>query len=152
MELTRMFSDIDLNKIAEDVWRKKGKSATLWDVLVEVLAEKADTEPFVIWMMSDFSVIELVARGHGIDYIMDVLDISKKDIMSTCKTWGMICLKETLDFDPVLVYNTGMTMLEYKEKLRPILYYVSDDEDLENTIINVEKYRSVKKLLDEWRK
>lgn len=146
-----MFSDIDLNRIAENIWRKKGKSATLWDVFVEVLAKKADTEPFVIWMMSDFAVIEMVARGHGISYIIDVLDIPKKEIVSTCNTWGMYCLKETLDFDPVLVYNEGMTMDEYREKLKPILYYVPDDDDLEYTIINVRKYNSVKKLLDEWR-
>jgi hypothetical protein len=151
METKKIFSDLDLNKIAEDVWRNKGNKATLWDVLVQVLAEKANTEPFIIWMTSDFAVIEMVARGHGADYIANVLEVPKREILNTCTTWGMECFSQTLDFDPVLVYTSDMTMGEYKDKLRPALYYLPDDDVLEDTIINVEKYRSVKKLLDEWR-
>lgn len=141
--------DEPLNKIAEGVY-KNNKKATLWDVFVAVLAEKGNVEPFVIWILSDLSVMGLVARGHSINYIANFLEMPSKEVVSTCKVWGMVGFKQTLDFDPMMMYNDGMTVDEFRARLSPTLAIMPPDETLEDAIINVEKYRSVCKLLDAW--
>lgn len=138
-----------LNKIAEEIY-KNNKKATLWDVLVAVLSKKGNIEPFVIWILSDLPVMGLVARGHSINYIANFLEIPSKEVISTCKVWGMIGFKQTLDFDPMMMYNEGMTVDEFRVRLSPILTTMPSDETLEDSIINVEKYRSICKLLDAW--
>jgi len=138
-----------LNKIADEVY-KNNKKATLWDVLVMVLAKQGNVEPFIIWILSDLSVIELVARGHSMNYIANFLEMPSKEVASTCKTWGMRGFKQTLDFDPVMVYNEGMTVDEFRAKLSPTVAIMPSDEILEDAIINVEKHRSINKLLKEW--
>lgn len=138
-----------LNKIAEEVY-KHNKKATLWDVLVMVLSKQGNVEPFIIWILSDLSVVELVARGHSVNYIANFLEMPSKEVIATCNTWGMVGFKQTLDFDPVVVYNEGMTVIGFKAKLSPIVAIMPSDEMLEDAIINVEKYRSINKLLKEW--
>lgn len=149
MGSSRFLGDIDITQIAEKVY-SKNRNATLWDILVELFASQINAEPFIIWMLSDLPVIELVARGHSIDYIASYLEIHKKEVEQTCKVWGMSCMSETLDFDPVQVYKEGMTIKQFKEKISPLLLKMPSIETLEDVIINVEKYRSVKKLLDKW--
>ena len=76
--------------------------------------------------------------------------MSSKEVEATCKVWGMISFESTLDFDPVLVYNEGMAVAEFRASLEPILTIMPSDGVLEDAILNVEKYRSVQKLLEEW--
>ena len=138
-----------LNKIAEEVYQRN-KKATLWDIFVAILAKKGNVEPFVIWILSDLPVMGLVARGHSVNYIANFLEMPSREVASTCKVWGMAGFKQTLDFDPTMVYNERMTVAEFKTKLSPILAIMPSDETLEDAIINVEKYRSICKLLDAW--
>lgn len=142
-------NDDDLNLVAEKVYTKN-KKATLWDVLVEVLAEKGNMEPFVIWILSDLPVLEAVAKGHSLSYIASFLEMPQREVIATCNVWGIQCFRHTLDFDPTLVYNDGMTMEEFQVKLDPILPSMPATEVLEDAIINVEKYRRVRELLEEW--
>lgn len=138
-----------LNKIADEVYQNN-KKATLWDVLVMVLAKQGNVEPFIIWILSDLPVIELIAKGHSVNYVANFLEMPSREVTSTCRTWGMRGSKQTLDFDPVMVYNEDMTVDEFRAKLSPTLAVMPSDEILEDAIINVEKYRSISKLLKEW--
>lgn len=138
-----------LSKIAEEIY-KTNKKATLWDVFVVVLSRKGNVEPFVIWILSDLPVMELVAKGHSINFIANVLEMPAKEVISTCKVWGMVGFKQTLDFDPTMVYNDGMTVDEVRARLSPTLATMPSDEMLEDAMINVGKYRSIVKLLKEW--
>lgn len=146
---SRKIFDDSINLIAEGVY-KNNKKATLWDVLVQVLAQKGNVEPFVIWILSDLPVLEAVAKGHSVDYISSFLDMPHREIIATCNVWGIRCFRHTLDFDPTLVYTDGMTMGEFMTKLDPILPSMPAQEILEDAIINVEKYRRVTELLEEW--
>jgi hypothetical protein len=138
-----------LSKIAEEIYQKN-KKATLWDVLVIVLSKHGNVEPFIIWILSDLPVMELTAKGHSVNYIASFLEMPSREVVSTCKTWGMRCFKQTLDFDPTLVYNDGMTVEAFAAKLEPVISVMPSNEILEDAIINVEKYRSIIKLLKEW--
>ncbi len=144
-----ILSSKSLNKIADEVYRHN-KKATLWDVLVRVLAKQGNVEPFIIWILSDLPVIELVAKGHSVNYVANFLEMPSREVTATCKTWGMSGSKQTLDFDPVMMYNEGMTVDEFRAKLSPTMAVMPSDEILEDAIINVEKYRSISKLLKEW--
>lgn len=146
-----ILSNKSLSKIADEVYQYN-KKATLWDVLVVVLSKQGNVEPFIIWILSDLPVMGLVARGHSANYIASFLEMPSKEVTATCTTWGMRCFKQTLDFDPTMVYNEGMTVAEFKTKVAPLLAVMPPDEIFEDAIINVEKYRSICKLLDKWEK
>lgn len=141
--------EVNLDDLVEEVYRNDPK-ATLWDVVVAVLAKKGNIEPYVIWVLSDLPVIQMTASGMSLSYIAEFLEMHEKEVASTCKTWGIIPNKETLDFDPIKVYNVGMGVAEMQLKLDPVLARVPSVETLENVIINVDKYIRVKELLDEW--
>ncbi len=140
--------EVNLDELVEEIYRNNPK-ATLWDVIVSVLAKKGNIEPYVIWMLSDFPVIEMTAMGLSLSYISEFLEVHEKEIASTCKTWGIIPNKETLDFDPIKVYNEGMGVGEMQAKLDLVLPNLPSVEALENAIINVDKYLRVKELLEE---
>ncbi len=140
--------EVNLDDLVEEVYRNDPK-ATLWDVVVAVLAKKGNIEPYVIWVLSDLPVIQMTASGMSLSYIADFLQMHEKEVASTCKTWGIIPNKETLDFDPIKVYNVGMGVSEMRAKLDPVLPNVPSVETLENAIINVNKYLRVQELLDE---
>ncbi len=140
--------DINLDDLVEKVYRNNPQS-TLWDVIVAVLAKKGNIEPFIIWVLSDLPVIEMTARGMSLSYIAEFIEVHEKEIASICKTWGIIPNKETLDFDPIKVYNDGMSVGEMQARLDPVLTYVPSIELLENVIINVDKFLRVKELLEE---
>jgi hypothetical protein len=139
----------NLNSIAEKIY-KTNKNSTLWDLVANAIAESANIKPYIIWILSDFPIIEAVARGYGLDYIRDSLEVKRQDIVSTCRVWGLFYWTETLDFSPLASYNSSMTAEEYKESLRPVLATMPYDDVIEHAISNVEKYRSIKELLDEW--
>lgn len=141
--------DINVDELVESIYQKNPK-ATLWDVIVAVLAEKGNIEPYVIWILSDLPVIEMTAKGYPVDYIAEFLEVHRKEVLTTCNTWGIIPNTDTLDFDPTQVYRSGMTVQELEGKLRPVLSKPLSQEALENIILNMEKYLSVKELLDEW--
>lgn len=141
--------ELNLDDLVEEVYRSNPKY-TLWDVIVAVLSKRGNIEPYVIWILSDLPVIEMTATGLSLSYISEFLEMHEKEVASTCKTWGIIPNKETLDFDPIKVYNVGMGVAEMKAKLSPVVARLPLEETLENVIINVDKYLRVKELLEEW--
>ncbi len=141
--------ELNLDDLVEEVYRNNPK-ATLWDVIVSVLSKRGNIEPYIIWILSDLPVIEMTAMGMSLSYISEFLEIHEKEAASTCKTWGIIPNKETLDFDPIKVYNVGMGVAEMRAKLSPVLTYMPSNDALEDVIINVDKYLRVKELLEEW--
>ena len=138
----------DLDELAEKVYRDNPK-ATLWDVLVRLLALRSGVEPVVIWILSDWPIIELVAKGYGRQYIADFLEISPKVVGATCRIWGLVPFTDTLDFDPLDVYVEGMTIGDLQKKLEPVLATMPPLEILEEGIINVCKYLQIKQFLNE---
>jgi hypothetical protein len=148
--MSNFLGDINLDELVESIYRRDPK-ATLWDVVVAVLAEKGNIEPYVIWILSDLPVLEMTAKGHTIDYIAEFLELHRKEVLTTCATWGIIPNTETLDFDPTQVYRSGMTVQELEAKVKPVLASALSQETLENVILNMEKYLRVVELLDEER-
>lgn len=144
-----MAETYNLDELASDIFRKNHK-ATIWDVFVELLSTSANIDPYRIWIMSDYPILEMIAKGMEIGYIAEFLEIPIQEVVATCRIWGLTPIKETLDFDPLLVYNEGMTIDELKEKINPILYRPLDDRILYGIIENVDKFREVTKMLDEW--
>lgn len=147
--MSNFLDTTNVEDIAGEVY-KKNPDATLWDIIVAILSDKGNVQPYIIWMLSDFPVIELVARGMSVSYIQDLLQMERKDIIGTCKTWGITPQKETLDFDPIRVYTAGMGEAGLRAKLNSVLAIMPTDEVLKCSIINVEKYLAIKDLLDKW--
>ena len=136
----------DIDALAENVYSKKGRNATIWDVFVQLFAERGKLEPFIVWILSDFAIIELVAQGHTAAYIGGFLDVPEKSIHTTCEVWGIFPCQETLDFDPTQVYKNGMSVESFRDILGQITFSVPSNILIENIILNVERYRSVKNL------
>jgi hypothetical protein len=147
--MSNFLDTTNLDSIAEKAY-KENPDATLWDIIVSILSYKGNVAPYIIWMLSDFPVIELVARGMNVGYIQEFLQMERKDILGTCKTWGLTPQKETLDFDPIQVYTVDMGEAGLRAKLDPIVVPMPTEEVLKSVIINVEKYLALKDLLDKW--
>ena len=147
--MNNFLGDFNLDDLVEYIYHIN-PNATLWYVVVALLSKKGNIEPYVIWILSDLPVIEMTAKGYPVDYISDFLQMNRKEVLTTCDTWGIIASVETLDFDPSQVYKSGMTVQELEDKLKPILPRLPSQETLENVILNMEKYLSVQELLDEW--
>lgn len=139
----------NLDELASKIFQNNSK-ATLWDVFVELLSTSANIDPYRIWIMSDYPILELIATGMDIGYIADFLEIPKQEVIATCKIWGLTIPNETLDFNPLLVYNEGMTVDEVYEKIEPVLHTPLDKRTLDGIMVSVDKFREVRKMLDEW--
>lgn len=150
MQKKNKFLDlVDISTIAEQVY-KNDKSSTLWDVLVAVMSQNGNIKPYIIWILSDYQIIEAIAKGFEIDTVSGMLGLTREDILHTCRTWGLLPVKDTLDFDPLGVYKENMTVLDLQMTLKDITSESISQNTLENIIINVRKFLAIKKLLDEW--
>lgn len=147
--MSNFLDTTNLEDITDKIY-KENPDATLWDIIVAILSLKGNVQSYLIWMLSDLPVVELVARGMNVGYIQDFLQMERKDILGTCKTWGLVPQKETLDFDPIQVYTVGMGEAGLRAKLDPVLVPMPTDEALKSAIINVEKYLAIRDLLDKW--
>jgi hypothetical protein len=141
--------DAEIEAIASKVY-KHNKDATLWDVIVEYISKKGNTEPYILWILSEFEVLHLIAKGFDAPQISRALHIPITTVEKTSKIWGVSCMEQTLDFDPLHVYDEGMTAEDMSNKMFLVSPFVPNIRILKTCVGNIEKYLAVKNLLDEW--
>lgn len=143
------FDDKELELIANEIYRGN-KDATLWDVIVAYFSKKGHVNPCILWILSEFDALRLIARGFDSGHISQVLGISTRNVEEIGKRWGMPCVKQTLDFDPLVVYTKGMAAEEMFGKIAITSPIAPNMDDIRICITNIEKYLEVKNMLDEW--
>ncbi len=121
---------------------------TLWDAVVSLLRERTDV--YLLVLKADINLIRMSAEGHAARTIARTLGVSTKEVSEVLSTWGLrATLAQTLDFNPLMVYNPGMTDVELQAEVNQFMPFDITRYDAETIIWNVEKYLDLVKFLEE---
>lgn len=143
MENERSREEEFLKDIVMAEWdrlREKHPNATItvWDAFISLASDKEDS--YVLMLKADLEILKKIAEGHSLIKISRSMNIPSKTIRRVAAVWGMEPLTQTLDFNPLMVYNKGMSWLELMSKVEGILPNMPDEETLRTAHSNVERY------------
>lgn len=125
---------------------KEKSNVTVWDAFLS-LVEGEDT--FLLSMKADVPILECLAKGFSLGRTAGYLSIPAKDVQTVADVWGVTPSKVTLDFNPLLVYNRGMSGQELKNHMSDILPTPLSDREYDSIIANIEVYNTVDRYLRE---
>jgi hypothetical protein len=144
-----MEAETDLHSILLNEWRRLSNitpdDVSIWDVFISLVKEKVPV--YLVTLKADIMVLEYIAKGLSVNSIFQMTGISSKTIRNAAFTWGLLPLKQTLDFNPFLVYNSGMTAILLEVRMNEILAKSIDLVTCETVIINIERYLELREIL-----
>jgi hypothetical protein len=146
MKMARHFSDLMLeeyNRLRED---EPEINHSVWDVFISLVGREKN---HLLVMKADLPIIEGLAEGQSVIRVSRSLGIPSKAIRRVADIWGIEPMEVALDFNPVLVYNRGMTPEQMKYKLEDILFDEISLETYEKIINNIEAYLDIVKYIEE---
>lgn len=120
---------------------------TLWDAFIVMVGDKAPT--YMLYLKADIDILKYVAQGSNIMSIHRRTGIPSKAIRNVVFTWGVTPLEETLDFDALLVYNSGMRAETLAEKMNDLLPIPMEIAIYGQIIANIERYNELNTLIKE---
>lgn len=118
------------------------KYITLWDCFVSL----TDCPRYLLTLRADLPIIQLIARGFSVRSIHELANMPSKAITDIAFTWGMVPLKETLDFNPLWVYNDTMTAEQMAEHMKDILAIPVTLSVYKCIIKNIERYKMLEEI------
>jgi len=125
----------------------KNIGATMWDAFVDLVKDKSSIH--MLYTKSDLPIIELIVSGLSASSISSLVFIPSSEIYATARTWGLAVQETTLDFNPLMVYNAGMTAMELMENVNDILPIEINIITATKIIHNIEKFHDIKKFLED---
>ena len=133
-------------------WTRLDRAApneiTAWDALVSLLDDKVDA--FVLALKADLVVIEHVVSGYSARSTARILSMPVKSVLEVIRIWSLRePPDETLDFNPLLVYNEGMTEDSFEQEIELFLPIMPSREEIQRIIWNIERYRDLIEFLEE---
>ncbi len=120
---------------------------TLWDAFVSLTKDKAPV--YLLTLKADIELIKYMASGYTIAAMHRMTGIPSKAIREIAFTWGLEPLEETLDFDALLVYNSGMTGEQLANKMNELLPIPVSNDICNSIIYNIERYLDLERILRE---
>lgn len=122
--------------------------ATLWDAVISLLKDKTDI--YLLILKADIDILKMASEGHSAKDIARSMGVSTKEISKALYTWGLQTpLSETLDFNPLLIYNDGMVAEELQFEANEFMPFDINLYEAETIIGNVEKYLDLVRFLKE---
>lgn len=123
------------------------KEITAWDVFLSLTSGKQ--EKYLLTLKADIDILRKIAEGNSLIRISRALSIPSKSIREVASTWGMEPLIETLDFNPLIVYNRGMTAEEMWAHVETIVPSIPDVKEFYRIVLNAERYNDLIDFLKE---
>jgi len=121
--------------------------SNVWELVLDAFSEKQ--EKYIIVLKADITIIEALAQGLSPHAISFRLGLSSKSIYEVCRIWGITPLEETLDFNPLLLYNDKITATALMLDINEILAIPITLDTAQIVINNIERYLELKKFLEE---
>jgi len=141
----------DIRSILLKEWHKlkdtTGEDVSLWDVFISLIKDKVPV--YLVTLKADIFILKYIASGLSINTIFQRTGIPSKAVRKVAFTWGLTPLEETLDFNPLLVYNMGMSPESLKAHMDEILPRPVSLELCEIAINNIERYFELDRILRE---
>jgi hypothetical protein len=94
-------------------------------------------------------IIEKLADGFSVASVANFFAISSKDVYEVAEIWGIRPLEFTLDFNPLLVYNRGMTLESFLAEINEYLPIPLKRETAVISLVNVKRYYEILDFLKE---
>lgn len=139
----------DIRSVLMEEWRRlkdiTAKDVSLWDAFISLVKDKVPV--YLVTLKADMIILESVAIGLSASSIFRKTSIPSKVIRNIAFTWGLVPLKQTLDFNPLLVYNSGMSSKSLELHMNEILPEPLDSTIYETIISNIERYLELKEIL-----
>lgn len=127
--------------------RESRHDVSLWDAFTSLLRERVPS--YLLTLRADIDIIKYIAEGYNISAIHRMTGIPSKAIRKVAFTWGMKLLKETLDFNAILMYNRDTTADMLYGRMNDFLATPLSHETYEIVIQNIEKYFDLERFLRE---
>jgi hypothetical protein len=128
--------------------RTDPEQVTVWDAFVSLVGNFEDA--YILALKADMVIIKHLVEGYSVRTAARILGIPAKNIHKVIRIWG---LKEppdeTLDFNPLLVYNEGMSELDFETEIELFLPIVPTKDAIHRIIWNIERYADLREFLEE---
>jgi len=129
-----------LDKLSSDV--------TVWDAFVSLVKDRA--EVYLLILEADLEILRFIADGYSVKAVARLMDISTIEVNEVIRAWGFLPpLGETLDFNPLLVYNVGMSAVDFMYDVNDVLPIPITLSDAETIVLNIERYKDLERLVEE---
>jgi hypothetical protein len=143
------FSDLMLEEFKRIRENDPDSSIDVWDVFISLVGKEKN---HLLVMKADLPILESLVQGNSIIKTSRNLGIPSKAVRIVSALWGIEPLELTLDFNPLLVYNRGMSDVEMREKLKDIIFEDLSLEVYKTIIDNIETYLSIVDYIEEFDK
>jgi len=130
-----------------DRLRESRHDVSLWDAFTSLLKERIPS--YLLTLRADIDIIKYIAQGYNVSAIHRMTGIPSKAIRKVALTWGVEPLKETLDFNAILMYNRDTTADMLYSHMNDFLAKPLTHETYEMVIQNIEKYFDLERFLQE---
>ena len=144
------FKAIFLAKADEMLDKYPNKTFTSWEIVAKVLSESSGYDVHYLTLKADLDVIKLIAEGLSASSISNRLSVSSLYVYAVAKTWEMYILDSTIDFNPLLIHQDGISaedLMVYINEILPLPITLKGAKDI---VINIEKYYDFVKFLEEY--
>jgi len=125
--------------------RSQRHDVSLWDAFVSLVKDKVPV--YLITLRADIDIIKHIAQGYNIPAIHRMTGIPSKEIREVAFTWGLEPLETTLDFNALLMYNSGMTADILYARMNDFMASPLSFDVYEEVIHNIERYYDLEKFL-----
>jgi hypothetical protein len=122
-------------------------SPTLWDAFVSLVGDQVPVH--ILILKADMMILRYVAEGRAVRAIHQMTGIPSKAVRKIAFTWGMTPVKEDLDFNALLVYNSGMTVEMFEFKMNEVLPLPLNSSVYKRLIGNIERYLDLQQILED---
>lgn len=126
--------------------KEENADATAWDAFISLVDGKVPK--YVLYLRADIEIIRYIAEGNTVLSIHRMTGIPSKIIREIVNLWGLEPLDTALDFNPLLVYNSGMTAEEMERKVNSMLPIPISIGEYRKIIHNIQKYHDFLNALE----
>jgi len=121
---------------------------SVWDAFISLLEKGTDVH--ILILKADLEILKFIAGGYSIRSTARLIGISTEEVNTVIRTWGFIPpIGETLDFNPLLVYNDGMSAKDFMFEVNDVLPIPINFSDAETIVLNIERYRDLERIAKE---
>lgn len=122
------------------------KKLSVWDVVIATLDP---AKPYLLTLMADLELLKKVVEGMSVSTVAKFFAIPSRTVIEVCNLWGIVPLEETLDFNPLIVYNDSMSADQMWVEMNEILAIPISLEDAKTIVENIHKYYDLLDFLRE---
>lgn len=127
--------------------RETKLDVTLWEAFLSLVGDKVPH--YILALRADYDILHLLVSGNSVLSVYRKTGIPTKEIRNVAFTWGITPMNETLDFDPLLVYNENMTPEQMMNKMNYLLPKPLSLDVYKIIIENIEQFSELEFILRE---